>query len=213
MLVVALSVILLDNLLGVSFHYRITNKMDELAKVNSIIQNPLSDSITKSNAIFLRQEILTRENVLDYLFSRNKSTAFKIAQTNKAAQIPIPKESIKNFYIFIMSSGGLIALFGVIMAFVDMIYSDEPSMILRFVNSLSFFVSPFAIGVTLFTILNLVPMIGRNWYANIVLNSLIQTLVLSGIILYFIRYYQYSIGRMKNRKEALEVDEQELGHS
>jgi hypothetical protein len=211
-LIVVLSVILLDNLLGISFHYRINNKMDELEKVNALIQNPSSDSITKSNAVSLRQEILARKSIFDYLFLRNSSATLRNAKTNSPAQIPRPKESM-NYFVYVMSTGGFIILFGLTFCAIDFLYSDENRLILRFATALSFFFSPFVIAMFLMIALNFVPTFGHNASGNAVLNFFVQINVLACILVFFIRYYQRRIAWMKNRKEALEVDEQELGHS
>jgi hypothetical protein len=212
-LAISFFVIVLDNVLGFSFHYRMSNKIDELTKVNLIIQNPLSDSIIRSNAVVLRQEIITRRNIFDYLFFRNSSTILNNAQTNSPAQSPSPKESIKNVYVYLMSTGGFIVLFGLMMCTTDFFYSDESNMLLRLITGISYFISPFSIAVLLSFILNLVPTFGRNGSGNVVLNFSIQMLVLAGILQFFIRYYRSRIKKMTKRKEELEAEYSTVGHA
>ena len=53
-IVIITGIIIVDNILGLSFHLRINNKIEELRKVDFIIQNPLTDTISKSYAFSLR---------------------------------------------------------------------------------------------------------------------------------------------------------------
>ena len=68
-----LAILLVDNIIGFSYHYNTQRKIEEINNINSIINDSLTDKETKSNAIKLRSEIINRKNIISYtlLFIQN----------------------------------------------------------------------------------------------------------------------------------------------
>jgi len=61
--------IVIDIQFGFSTHVFYDNKINELQKVSSIINDPKTDSLTKSIAVDIRKNIYNRDNIYSFLFS------------------------------------------------------------------------------------------------------------------------------------------------
>ena len=83
--------------MGFSFSYRMNTKLEQLRKIDAIIQSPTADSITKkSYVVNLREDVIHRKSVRDYFFSlksflnssKPETTNLRNSQQNR---IPIKK--------------------------------------------------------------------------------------------------------------------------
>lgn len=62
-----------DHLFDFSYNYRTSNRINNLEKINRVINNPITDSITKSAAVGVRNEIISHQNVFSFSYSITKS--------------------------------------------------------------------------------------------------------------------------------------------
>lgn len=201
--------IFLDNYLGISFHFKITNQIEELKQADAIIKNPLSDSITKSYAQVLRNRIMNHKSIVDY-FSRNASLNSKRANTNNPAQIPIINEPIKNDFWFFISAGGLFYFTGVVLALGMFLWSNDEVGLSgfwdKFATGSVFLILFIAFGYCISTIAYHIPMIGKNWTINYWVNVLIQIIGLFIVMLGL--SFSYNQAHARFRKDLLKKLEQ-----
>ena len=64
-IVIVTTLFTIDNVVGFSFHYRINNKLEQIEKVNLIIQSNNADSTAKRYAYYLRSQIINRKSNRD----------------------------------------------------------------------------------------------------------------------------------------------------
>jgi hypothetical protein len=189
-LISAVIVFLLDHELGISFHYEMDNKINELEKVNSIIQNPLSDSLTEEKAITWRQEIFARKSFSDYFFSRKTSPILKNAQTNKPAQIPSAKEApIMSYFVFYTSSSILFIGVDIFFFILSIFYQKRGTpLIVRLGTAVLYVGSSILVNAILVFFLLKIPMLGNDWTFNYILDFIAQSLIVMPALTLMIYY-------------------------
>lgn len=124
-LLIFMLILLLDNTFGISFHYRVTSRLEELEKAEAILHNPLSDSIAREYASAIKDEIINRKSLIDRSYSLLDSFFLKNIQNNIAPANANTKESIKNKFWYYSSSCGLLVLIGFILFWIS-IFSKNP---------------------------------------------------------------------------------------
>jgi hypothetical protein len=170
--------LILNNELGFSFNYRMNSKIEELTKLNSLIDNPLSDSITKANATIWRYELLNKKSWLDYLFLRNPSANLKSPTINKDIQIPTAKSSILNYFLFYLSSGFLFYALAILFVILSVFYGVKKApFTIRLGVAILSFSSCCLVAVLLTVLLLKIPMLGKSWGLNYVFNAVVQIIV------------------------------------
>lgn len=171
------AVILVDNALGLSFHFRINNKLEELKKVDLIIQNPLSDSITKSYANYLRYKIINRKSLIDYLSFRQ--TSWKLNNINNPVGKPNEISSlIKNEFSFLISTGGFFIAMGIFFLFLISLDRDESVTFTKKLGlGLIFFGVLSGIGLITSLLFRILVSINNKWGSSYLLNLGIQVLL------------------------------------
>lgn len=200
--VIIISVVIMDNVFGLSFHYTINNKMNDLKNVNSIIYDPNSDSITKNEAIRLRSQIINRKSWFSYFsfrkISRNENTATIInPATNPNAKL----SPIRNDFVYILSTSGIFIFMGIsIIGILLFSYNPHLSLSDKLVQSVYYFIlfSGFGIGLTM--VFNGVPRFrATSWDINYYLYTLIQILIL--YLLAKFHFYMRELDQIKREKE------------
>jgi cation transport ATPase len=200
--------LIVDNGLDWSFHYRISNKIDELEKVESIIQNPKTDSATMQYAFQLRNSIENHKSVFDYFFSLRSSTTLKKTQTNKPPAIAraIEEESIKGGFIFILST---IIVFIVAISIFAVNAFVEKNESVTFINRLALtIISTGSFGVIAFFFsveLSKIPIINGQAGWNYLINVLAQIafFVLIWGIVKLVLYFEKSARQKRIDKNRL----------
>ncbi|MDP4263297.1 MAG: hypothetical protein Q8941_12285 [Bacteroidota bacterium] len=197
-IIIMTGTILLDNILGLSFHYRITNKISEIQQVNSIIQNPMSDSITKNYAFYLRDKIINRKSIADYLSFRELFKSSAKPKINKPSDKPNKTDSnIKNNLIFTLTAGGFFILFGIVI-FIAVLFAETEPKDMKFYERLALGIilggGCVTIAIFLSFLLGLIPLIMKNWTYNYILNGLVQLTIISSVT------YSIKISADKNKK-------------
>ncbi|WP_125722964.1 hypothetical protein [Flavobacterium ustbae] len=183
---VIFGIFLINNLLGVSQNYIVNNKIEQIEKLNIIISNPVSDSITIKSAQKIRQEILSRKTIFEHSIDYFDELSFnkKIVQNNtKKSHQSLNDQTTPNSFWFYFTSSGIYYILGVIMIFL-MFLIDKVSTISQRIAVTLILVSTFwGIGQLFYWICSLIPMILTNsWGINYFFNLMIQI----GSILLFI---------------------------
>ena len=192
-----LAILLVDNIIGFSYHYNTQTKIEEINNINSIINDSLTDKETKSNAIKLRSEIINRKNIISYtlLFIQNtkwtddeiKNKKEIIVKENKnfnIEKIDLEIVNTNNFW-FHLTSCGFFYILGIFM-FPIMIFQDKTSSILqRIATGIFIAIILGLIGLFFYWICSLIPLISDyslTW--NYAINIIIQVGVLFVISLF-----------------------------
>lgn len=83
-----LGILLVDNLVGFSYNYKISNKIEQVQKLNLIISDTKADDATKGSMLKLRDEVVNRKNIMEIFseyissFSSNKTIINKSGNNN-----------------------------------------------------------------------------------------------------------------------------------
>jgi len=202
---IAILALLLNDWMGFTYHYRMCNKIDDLTRINKIIQNPLSDSTTKAAAIALRQDVVNRKGLVIYFLGGiSLSPARTIANNSK--QKSTSGDTINSILFFITASGLIIA-FGILMSGVSYYRSTKGTFNLK---SLAITVYLIIIYSIVGIILALCDawiwtkcMIGGNWAFNYGLNIIIQIGVLAAILHFNNFYTTWKAGRAAKKLNKL----------
>lgn len=107
-LFVILSIIALDNYLGVSYYSNIDNKLTQLKNVNDLLDYPSLDNKTKVYLLNVKKDILERQTFVDkiqYSFEQISFTSSKNEIVNELNKSIVLRNSIIEFvsinYFFI----------------------------------------------------------------------------------------------------------------
>lgn len=179
-IIIIISLFLIDNVLGFSYSYVNNNKIEQLSKLNSIINDAASDEVTIKISKELRNEIIYRKNYLQkfensissisdsYINSRpedygNKPTGFD------------PNLNKPNKGWFYVTAGGIYFIIAILIIPI-IIFSDKSSTIIqRIVMALLLFSMFAGIGVFFTWIFGFIPQLIENeWLYNYILNGFLQ---------------------------------------
>lgn len=202
-LIAMVGVILLNNILGFSSHYTMENKLEDLKKVNEIITNKNSDSITIQYAKDLRIEIINRQDFFSYLFSRSSSRSKKNPIINNPATIPKPIDSpIRNNFLFFLSTSGGFVLATILVFWINLFGKTKADYLSdRLGISLYYTLLFLAFGFISYALLDLMPMLGETWNLNYMVNTIIHL----GFIILSFRLYLY-IQNQDNKQKMKELE-------
>lgn len=185
-IIIVIGVLVIDNLMGFSFHYQKEKNIQELEKLSSIIKDSSIDSTSKAYAISLRNEIFYRKNLLDYTLSAFR----KSSKSDKSPQIIPPTANpnkidspIKNVFWTYASSAGLYFIFCFITLPLILITDRKNKLIVRIGTALSIIVSLGIMGFFLTWLFSLIPMISnKTWLWNYILNAVLQLSIVALLI-------------------------------
>lgn len=185
-IILIIGVILIDNILGFSYHYNLTNKIETLKKLNDIIRDPTTDSITKSFAINERINVIERTDVFSLSLKLFKGKTTKLPKRRVEDSISKTESNsslVRSNFWFNTSAGGLYFLLALItIPIVIFTEKSQPISQRLFVGTVTS-VSMFLMGFFLLWLCNLIPQISTNtWLWNYILNSTIQVTI---VILFF----------------------------
>ena len=177
-----LAVLLVDNVLGFSYSYSLTNKVNHIQKLNAIISDSTSDKSTINYAMSLRKDVFVRKNILEnvqafVINSFKENSELGETHNSKINQIN------PNVFLFHVTSSGSFYLVAIFM-FPVMLFVDRTSSSFsqKLVMSLFLFIMFAGIGIFFYWICSLIPMILTNsWILNYICNLLIQ-----GLFIYII---------------------------
>ena len=95
-LIVLVLIYVIDNYLDLSYNYKVSKKIEMLDRINAVIDNPKSDSVTLIYAISVRDELLQHTTWTDHLFAFHAKLDHRIANTNIPLVITKSFELTKN---------------------------------------------------------------------------------------------------------------------
>jgi hypothetical protein len=178
---------LLDNILGFSYYFNTSRKIEQLQKLNTIVNDTTLDKNTKEFVLNLRQNIINRENIItqSFFFFRNiKLTSSTKAHINKSIEVKEKAEIVlRNNFWFHISAGGLYYLMGILMLPIMIFADKKPSIIQRIVTGIITGLVFYALGLLFYWICDFIPQLGNStWIWNYLLNFLIQSILIIIII-------------------------------
>ncbi|MCU7547784.1 hypothetical protein OCK74_01600 [Chitinophagaceae bacterium LB-8] len=182
-------IVLVDNILGFSFHYRTDKKLEELQKVAGIINDTSADRTTKAYAAALRSEIMDRQNIIDYSLSflRNiKWASSKSDHTSKTIAADKTKDvPIKNDILFKFTVSGLYIIAGLIFIPIVLILDKKSPLHVRIASGLAagFIIVMFS---SLFNwLFGFIPILSKTtWAWNYGLNFVVQAIILFSFVMH-----------------------------
>ncbi|PBI88383.1 hypothetical protein BSF41_25110 [Flavobacterium sp. ACN2] len=171
-----LGILLVDNLVGFSYNYKISNKIEQIQKLNLIISDTKADDATKGSMLKLRDEVVNRKNIIEIFseyissFSSNKTIINKSRNDNVKVNVIESRNSA-----FHLTSSILFYFLAIIMIpmmfFLDRTSSFSQRIAMGLILSLMFA----GIGIFLFWLCSLIPKIwDGSWIINYIINILIQ---------------------------------------
>ncbi|MFB3386580.1 hypothetical protein [Flavobacterium sp. LAR06] len=185
-LFVILSIIGLDNYLGISYYNNIDNKLLELKKVNELLESKTLDKETKRYLFNIKREILERKTFVDNVSDSFKQISFTSSKTeivNEVKQSVVLRNSIIEFisinWFFIFLFAGLPFYFFIIKAFES--FWQNLLMVLAVETFLIIF------SFILYFFSSIVPTIFGRPYLNYILNFIILLVL---ITIYSVRLHK-----------------------
>ncbi|RYJ39113.1 hypothetical protein NU08_1951 [Flavobacterium anhuiense] len=177
-ILVLFGVLLINNVLGVSSNYVVNNKIEQIQKLNLIISNPASDSVTIKAAKKIREEIFSRKSVLEYSYDYFAQLSFRkdIKKDNISKSVkPVEEIDAPSDFWFYFTASGVYILLGIAMIFL-MLFIDKVSTISqRVAVTLILVTTFFGLGQIFYWLCSLIPMILSNsWILNYLVNLIIQ---------------------------------------
>lgn len=173
---IVVGILVVDNILGFSYYHSNNNKIDQLQKLNSILQDTKVDSTTKVFATNLRSEVIGRNNIFtrafNFLWGKSSTSLNEDARTKEVAD--------KNEFWFNLSAGGVYFLLAFITIPVFLITGEKAAFIRRLATGITSAVSLFLLGLFMIWIGQLIPQISSNtWIWNYIINFFIQVFIIS----------------------------------
>lgn len=177
-LFIVLSIIALDNYLGVSYYSNIDNKLTQLKNVNDLLDHPSLDNKTKVYLLNVKKDILERQTFIDkiqYSFGRISFTSSKNEIVNELNKSIILRNSIIEFvsinYFCIFLFIGLPFYF-----FINRFSLNFWHNLLLVIAVEAFLI---ILSFTLFFLFSLIPTILGRPYLNYILNFLLFFILIS----------------------------------
>lgn len=181
-LLFSLFALIIDNTLGLSYHYRVSNKIEELQKVDLMLQNNKTDTIIRYYTAYLRDEIIERKSLIDYFSFRDMSFNLKQIKTNNPAANAIATEPIKNEFKIYFYAGFMFYFIGFLMAWFCLFgVKDQFSIIERIYLTIYAILTIGGCGYIFGLIFDLLPMFGQDWKMNYAISVVVQIAVFTVI--------------------------------
>ncbi|MFN8290760.1 MAG: hypothetical protein U0U70_10915 [Chitinophagaceae bacterium] len=179
-IVVLFGLFIIDSVFNFSFHYRTIKKIDELEKLNVII-NSAADSVTKAYALKLRDEIINKKSLRDYL-----GDLFE-GKSKKAKYINAPPNANNNEspnqVLFIISSVALYVLFFMSIGIRQAFFDRQPTIWDRIGTIISITLFTLAVCFFFVSLFRLIPKLSANtWGYNYGLNFILHAGLLALIL-------------------------------
>lgn len=172
---VILSVFVVDNILGFSYFYSTENKIASVQKLNLLLKDPSTDSITREFAKELRSKVMSRENIVAktiYFFGNIRFSSSKKGGSKTEADNKISERS--NFW-FIGTSSGFYFLFAIIMIPAMLVTDKKTSFSQRLATGILATILLVIVGLFFSWVCDFIPQISkRTWIWNYLLNLLLQ---------------------------------------
>ena len=168
--------LLIDNIIGFSYNYSLSNKIDQVAKLNAIISDSTLDSFTKNRFIELRKETLTRKNIIDKTY--NYLTDFTSTENNLKVTKDNKKETTivkPNYFLFHFTSSGVYYALAILFFPLFLILDKTNMLLQRIIMGIILSSSFIGMALLFYYICTLIPMLLENsWTLNYIANLSIQ---------------------------------------
>ncbi|MFZ1528906.1 MAG: hypothetical protein WAT19_09150 [Ferruginibacter sp.] len=176
-----IAIFVVDNVLGFSYYFSNNKKIEQVQKLNSIIQDTTSDSTTKTFAKELRTEIIDRKNVFYQAasFFRNIRWTNSKKQTTPVQTQPSDNKNLisKSNFWFHLTAGGLWYLLAVLMIPVIVFTDKKTSLPQRIATGIFATALFFGFGWLFYWLCSLIPQItSTTWIWNYIINFILQLL-------------------------------------
>jgi hypothetical protein len=186
-IIIVLLVIVADNLIGFSYYYTNDKKLDQLKSISILLKDTTLPADTRVQLLNMETEIISRQNVKDYFFSFLKNISWTSSKNKQSANANNPNPIRDNFWQTITSGGFFILT---VLIFVPIIFiTDKRTPLLQKIFTIFLIAILMVAAAWFYTwLFSLIPMIGKTWTWNYILNVVLQIL----LILMFIYVDKYS---------------------
>jgi hypothetical protein len=182
-------IIAIDNIMGLSFHLKMSNRIDEIKRVDALLQNPASDSLTRQYAFKLKNDIIKRKDLLDLLLFWNAPSSQKDDPGNIGRE-PTKQRPMdsginvlegRNKFWHLLTSGFSFYLMGILLFFIIIIdkKSSYDTIATKLGTAILIFVSMFFFGYMLSFVFGFIPILFNSWIYNYILNFVLQSAVIA----------------------------------
>ncbi len=174
-------IIILDNIIGLSYHYSVDKKLNEIQLVGQILKDTTLENNTRSELIALRQELLNKKYFYDYITDGINSLYKKDHLTqieNLIKNVPSPRN---NIWFLISASGVFLLLY--LLVIIVFPFTDKNNSVGQKIAIEILLIVFGAINTwLLYWLFGFIPKLGDTWTYNYVLNFIIQLLLFTGSI-------------------------------
>jgi hypothetical protein len=170
-------VIILDNVIGVSYHYSVDKKLSELQITGQILKDTTLDKNTRLELTTLRNKIIARKHYSDQ-FTDAIKTLFKKEITTIQTSIPIKETPTpRNNFWFLMSVSGIYLLLYLIILIVFPFMDKGNSIGQKIAIVIIFIVFAGLNALLYYWLFGFIPKLGDTWTWNYVLNFVVQIIL------------------------------------
>jgi hypothetical protein len=178
--VILLGIMMVNDLLGFAYYYRMNKKVENFERLTKIIGDSGTDSTSRAKAFVLREEVVCKQP--DYLVFMNIFGKFcrSISAVRKTT-VPITETttkiaanvSIRNEVLFFVSSSGIYVIIGIIAMMIMLFHKRQP-IVQKLAGAVTFFLLFLIVSIAMYYLTNLIPILFSNWSFNYIANILIQ---------------------------------------
>ena len=191
-IIIIATVFIVDNLMGFSFHYQKEKEITEIEKLNGILKDHSNDSTCMAYTAILRNEIMSRRNFAERIYSffknisSNNDTAAK--DNPPTANAKNNDVSIKSSFWTYASSGGIYFVLTIVCLPIFFLTDRKNKLIVVAATTIATASSMFIFGMFLTWFFSLIPQISsKTWLWNYILNLLFQITILSALLYFAIK--------------------------
>lgn len=167
-------ILLLNNVFGFSFFYNSEKKIDQLTKINTVLQDSTLEPDFKNKVLQLREDIVNRKNVFEYF------STLKIRKSTSKSTIEYLDSNKHLILNFISSSWYFIFI---IIAFVFKSFKERDFDFIQLIISLFFGLILFGAGLASSYLTNLIPIIySKAIWINYIVNVFLVLIIFYPLI-------------------------------
>lgn len=175
-------IVILDNIVGLSYHYSVDKKLNEIQLAGQILKDTTLEENTRKEILALRQEVLNKKYFYDYITNGVKSLYTKEYSTKEAK---IPSNVIvapRNNLWFLISSTGIYLILYLILIVIFPFLDKSNSIGQKIAIEIIIIVLGGLNCAINYWLLNFIPKLGDTWTANYIVNFIIQVILFSMIM-------------------------------
>jgi uncharacterized membrane-anchored protein len=192
---VLIVLLLVDNIMGVSFYYNSEKKVMHLRQISTLMADSSLDSYTREHLRIMKNDVIKRVNIRDYIFG--SITRFYNSAPTKSNNSSVTTNE-RNIFWHTLSSGGIFILVFLVLVPTIVLFNKEMAINDKIITMFTLFLV-LGFGAWFYSwLLSFIPRLGDTWIANYLLNIVLQA-VLCIIFIYADKKSKLTFNQASNK--------------